>query len=199
MTFTATSMTTSSAETARRDRQPGRWIGGAIGAGIALVAAIVAGEFGKDGPQVLSLDWFVIGLLGIPIGFVLGRQLLPIARSGGWVRALLTGLALGLAAPPLGAIEILTVWAFAPTSGARSAPGLETMFLLPIAIPFSFVAAVMTVPAGIAWSIAVRLLGARRLEWLAAPAWLARFGARHAFTATLGTIIVVAVVRSATR
>jgi hypothetical protein len=173
---------------------PGRWLGGAIGAAASLLAALVAalvssGEAG-DGLTSLTNDWLAIGLLGIPIGFALGRQLLPTARSGGWGTALMTGVGLGLAAPPLGAIEILLGWGLVPPNGVGSPAGLGTLVLLPFAIPISFVAVVMTVPVGIAWAIAARLVGQEWLERVAAPAWLAAFGIRHAVL--LVVVLVIA-------
>ena len=171
---------------------PGRWLGGAIGALASLVAALVASLLRTDGSRSLTTDWVTIGLLGIPIGFALGRQLLPIARSGGWGTALMTGVGLGLAAPPLGAIEILLGWGFAATNGIGSMQGLGTLILLPFAIPISYAAVVMTVPVGIAWAITVRLVSPGLLMRVAAPGWLARLGIRHALLAILIVIIFAA-------
>ena len=163
---------------------PGRWLGGAIGAAASLLAALVAalvssGE-ARDGLMSLTSDWFEIGLLGIPIGFALGRQLLPTARSGRWGSAVMTGVGLGLAAPPLGAIEILLGWGLVPTNGVGSPPGLGILVLLPFAVPLSFAAVVMTIPVGIAWAVTVRLASPTLLERVAAPAWRAAIGIRHA-------------------
>lgn len=154
----------------------GRWIGGALGASASLIAAMVAGAAAGLEPPVLTIDWVEIGLLGIPIGFVLGRQLMPTARSGGWGTALRIGLALGLAAPPLGALEILIGWALVPSGHGVTAPGLGVVVLLPIAVPLSYLAVVMTVPVGLAWAVAVRLVPARLLERAAAPRWLGGVG-----------------------
>jgi hypothetical protein len=49
----------------------------------------------------------MVGLLGVPIGFVLGQAAFPWARDGGWRHAAVIGLALGWVAPPLGAFEIV--------------------------------------------------------------------------------------------
>jgi hypothetical protein len=168
---------------------PGRWLGGVIGAVLSLAAALVASRVAPEASDFsyLGLEWTQIGLLGIPIGFALGRQMLPMARSGGWGGAVAAGLALGLAAPPLGAIEILaTPGLFGASGGSSSLGSLAALLLLPIAVPFSFVAVVMTVPVGVAWGLMTRLVPVAWLHALRAPEWLAAFGIRHA-------LIVIAV------
>jgi hypothetical protein len=144
----------------------------------------------STGPSSLTIDWVGIGVLGAPVGFVLGRQGLPTARSAGWGTALLTGVGLGLIAPPLGALEILIGLGFVPTSGVGSPPGLGTLILLPFAIPLSYAAVVMTVPVGIAWAVGVRTLSPRLLERVAAPAWLVPFGTSHVLV--VATIVIAA-------
>jgi len=173
----------------------GRWLGGAIGALTSLVAAFVANRLATDGSRSLTTDWVTIGLLGIPIGFALGRQLLPTARSGGWGTALMTGVGLGLIAPPLGALEILIGWGFISPDGLGGEPGLGTLILLPFAIPISYAAVVMTVPVGIAWAVAARLVSPALLKRVAAPDWLARLGARHAILVAIAVIVLAEVAR----
>src|SRR5215208_5059226 len=138
---------------------PGRWVGGAFGALLSLAAAAVASVVvpGRTGDGVIGLDWSAIGLLGIPIGFVLGRELLPMARSAGWGRAIGTGMLLGWAAPPLGAVEILAGSRLLDLGNlSTSMAGPVTLVLLPVAVPISFVAVFMTIPVGIAWGVVVR-------------------------------------------
>jgi hypothetical protein len=176
---------------------PGRWVGGAIGAASSLLAALVASRVAPDtdGIGIFSLDWTQVGLLGIPIGFVLGRQLLPTARSGGWTQAVLVGLLLGGIAPPLGAIEILTTsgWLVPDASGSAFA-GVGALIFLPFALPLSYMAAVMTVPVGLAWGVAVRLIPASAMARMRAPGWLARLGVRHAFVGVVVMVVVLELV-----
>lgn len=94
---------------------PGRWLGGLIGAVASLAAAIALYLLERptdDFPgSIVGGPTYPIALLGIPIAFVLGRAAFPSIRRGGWGWALIAGSLIGLAAPPLGAIEIL----FGPT------------------------------------------------------------------------------------
>jgi hypothetical protein len=97
---------------------------------------------------------------GLPIAFLGGRALLPAARSGGWRTALGIGLVFGLIAPPLGAIEVILV-GLLPFSGATS--GFDDnvtgfLVLLPIALVYSYVVVVLTVPAGLLWGLMVRAI-----------------------------------------
>jgi hypothetical protein len=169
---------------------PGRWVGGAIGALMSLVAAVVAVrlEGAQDG---FFLDWSQTGLLGIPIGFVLGRQLMPLARSEGWRRAVGVGMLFGWAAPPLGAIEILAGSRLLDSNLSSTIAGPVALVLLPVAIPLSFLAIFMTIPVGLAWGLVLRLVPSAALEGLRVPAPLERFGARHAISAA--TIALLAV------
>lgn len=173
------------------DDEPGRWVGGAIGALVSLLAAFVADAAGSHNPLVLTIDWVAIGLLGAPIGFALGRQLLPTARSGGWGKTMLTGLGVGLAAPPLGALEILLGWSLVPSGQGVTAPGFGVVVLLPFAIPFSYAAVVLTVPVGLAWAVAVRLVPRGLLERAAAPRWLAEVGFWRAVLSTTAILVAV--------
>jgi ascorbate-specific PTS system EIIC-type component UlaA len=109
-----------------------------------------------------------VGLGGLPIAFLGGRALLPAARSGGWRTALAVGVAFGLIAPPLGAIEVVAV-GLLPFSGATSgfsdnATGF--LLILPLALAYSYMVVVLTVPAGLLWALIVRAIPDRSLERL---------------------------------
>jgi hypothetical protein len=177
---------------------PGRWVGGAIGAVVSLAAALVASRIapGDGSTGALSLDWTAVGLLGAPIGFALGRQLFPMARSEGWRRALSVGLLLGWVAPPLGAIEILaTAGLFDSSVSPPTFQGPLALVLLPIAIPISFIAIFMTLPVGLIWSVLARLAPGEALLQLRAPGWLAWLGIRHALVLLAVELLVLTVIR----
>ena len=100
---------------------PGRWLGGLDRGAVSLVFAAATVSRGASTPvDVESL--VMVGLLGAPVGFVLGRAALPWVRAGGWGLAVVVGMALGWAAPPLGALEIVLGDADADgvVGGARS-------------------------------------------------------------------------------
>jgi len=153
---------------------PGRWVGGLVGAGaciatVAAAAVLVAStdpEGWSTGNGFLSSESVVVFTLGgLPIAFLGGRALLPAARSGGWGTALAVGVLFGLIAPPIGAVELILV-ALLPFTGATS--GFDDnvtgfLFLLPIALVYSYVVAVLTVPAGLLWALIVRAIPERRV------------------------------------
>ena len=177
---------------------PGRWLGGLVGGLVSLgVAAVglVAGGAPSDGALLdLGGGFFGIGLLGVPIGVLVGRALLPAARGGGLGRGLLVGLGFGLIAPPLGAIEIVvgSLWPTANSTGDVGEATLGMLVLLPIAIVYSFVALVATVPAGLAWALLVRVIPAAILRRLEMPDPVSRLGARHALLVAVIALVAVA-------
>jgi hypothetical protein len=130
----------------------------------------------------------------MPVAFILGLQLFPLARSDGWLRAMSVGLLLGWIAPPAGACEIVyglvTAGSFQEPAGVTALWGFV---LVPYAVLVSFVAIVLTLPAGLVWALAVRLAPESLLIRNRAPAWLARFGARHLF-GLLAAVLAAAVV-----
>jgi hypothetical protein len=150
-----------------------RWVGGVVGMAACVAITLVAGMVarsttGKDpnGNDGLfdpnGLVWLAVG--GLPIAFLGGWALLPAARSGGWLTALGIGFVFGLVAPPLGAIEVVLV-GLLPFSGATS--GFDDnvtgfLFILPIALVYSYIAVVVTVPAGLLWALIVRAIPERR-------------------------------------
>jgi hypothetical protein len=150
-----------------------RWIGAlaglvacaatALAAGVVFVLADPDGWASGNGFLTSdSLVWIAIG--GLPIAFFGGRALLPAARSGGWLTALAIGFVFGLIAPPLGAIEVILV-GLLPFSGATS--GFDDnvtgfLVILPIALVYSYVVVVLTVPAGLLWALIVRAIPERR-------------------------------------
>jgi hypothetical protein len=148
---------------------PGRWVGGLVGGVACIATTLVAGviaraTIGDDSAGSNgflgqgNLVWITIG--GLPIAFLVGRALLPSARSRGWPTALAVGLMFGLIAPPLGAVEVFVV-ALLPfhnsTSGFDDAI-VGLMVFLPIALIYSYVVVVLTVPAGLLWALIVRAI-----------------------------------------
>ena len=174
---------------------PGRWVGGLIGSiasfGLAVIGLTVAGIWPTFDPELLV----TVGLLGAPIGFVLGRAALPLAREEGWAHASVAGFGLGWLAPPLGAVEILLGWGIlegvGPVGVAQSCntPAVVSgLALLVVAVPMSFIAVVLTIPVGIAWGLATRAEPDRWLERARMPASVANLGARH--LAAIGLVLV---------
>lgn len=188
----ATGAAAAAAESSSPADRPGRWVGGLIGVVTFLAAALIGG-LAAESPGILS--WYscsAIGLLGMPIGFILGRELLPMARGAGWGRALNTGMLLGWIAPPLGAIEILGGSRLLDLANLNnSMAGPITLVLLPVAIPLSFMAIVMTIPLGLAWGVLVRLVPDDVLTALRVPRPLERVGIRHALVLIAAALILL--------
>lgn len=173
-----------------KQAHPGRWVGGVVGALVCLGIAgtshllSILNADGDSGRQAGWLSWDVLGvsLLGLPIAILGGRALLPAARSGDRATALQIGLGFGLLAPPIGAIEIVA-GGMLPDLRATSGFGdgaVGWLYLMPFALVFSFVAAVLTVPAGLVWAALVRAIPESSLRRLEVPRPLGRIGARHA-------------------
>jgi hypothetical protein len=163
---------------------PGRWIGGLIGAVVSLAVSGVGLLIGDTGEPASAffLDGGLVGLglAGIPVAFLAGRALLPQGRAGGTGQGLAVGLMLGLLAPPLGAVLILFGAVVPGPSSVGLDDALGLLVLLPFAAVFSYVASVVTVPAGLAWAVLVRALPEEAFRRWEAPAPVARLGARHA-------------------
>jgi hypothetical protein len=171
--------------------RPGRWVGGALGAIVSLSGAGLA-HILETGSSSQLRPITTICLLGVPIAFVLGRQLLPSARRDGWRHAVVIGLLFGWAAPPLGAAEITLGPLVAPwLADTVGITPVEALALFAIAIPFSFLAVFVTLPVGVAWGVLARLLPDGMIEGLRAPAWLERVGLRHSIALLAGWIAIV--------
>ena len=74
--------------------------------------------------------------------------------------ALAVGIGFGMMAPPLGAIEVILV-GMLPFSNATS--GFDDnvtgfLVLLPLALVYSYVVVVLTIPAGLLWGVMVRAI-----------------------------------------
>lgn len=160
---------------------PGRWIGGILGV-LASLALVPIALLLEQQPTSSSLPGLAnMGLLGAPIGFVLGRHFFPSARSGGWTMALSVGIVIGWAAPPLGAIALVVGPLLLPTQpGEPWRNPTELLLYLALAIPFSFIAAIITVPVGLAWGLLVGLVPDAVPQQLRVPRPLERLGVRHA-------------------
>lgn len=173
---------------------PGRWFGGLAGAASSLAAAVALfaaeGPFDDQSPSLLRGPTFTIALLGVPIAFALGRAAFPSIRSGGWRWALVVGVLMGLAAPPLGALEIVLRPLLLPLDPAASDQVVLIAFL-PVAVVFSYAVVWITIPVGILTGLAIRALPASLPGRLRAPNFLAAFGVRHACLALTVWVIVV--------
>ena len=155
---------------------PGRWVGGLVGVCACVLTILIAGIVLMSASADTARHWALfdpgslvgIALGGLPIAFLGGRALLPAVRSGGWLSALAVGFAFGLVAPPLGAMEVVT-FAILPFSGATSGFGDNVsgfLLLLPLALVYSYVVVVLTVPAGLLWALIVRAIPDRGLDML---------------------------------
>jgi hypothetical protein len=176
-----------------RSDRPGRWLGGVVG---ALTSAAAAGVlFRISGETDPTKDGAtVVALLGIPIAFALGRALLPEVRSGGWGWALCIGVAVGLIAPPIGAVVILLGPALFPPGVVSPDFNAFNLAILPIALPFSYIAVPITIPVGLVWAAIARWLPEADLSTQRAPGWLERLGVRHAVVALVTWAVVVQVI-----
>lgn len=184
-----------------RPDHPGRWIGGVVGVASCLLA-IAAGMLidgrvdlyrAADGGSNVGQVVAFVALLGVPIAFALGRQLLPNARSRGWRRAALTGLQFGVIAPVLGAFEIVA-WPLIAPWDRSTGLGADGFVFLPFAIPLSFVALPITLPVGLCWAIALRAIPDLWLLRRRAPEALARLGVRHVLIAILAWMVLATVI-----
>jgi hypothetical protein len=178
-----------------RSDHPGRWLGGVVGALTSAAAAGVLYRFSGETDPTKDAGT-VVALLGIPIAFALGRALLPEVRSGGWGWALWIGIAVGLLAPPIGAMVILLGPALFPAGVVSPGFNVFNLALLPIALPFSYIAVPITVPVGLVWAAIARWLPEDDLSSQRAPRWLERLGVRHVIVA-LAVWAVVAQITSA--
>lgn len=181
-----------------RSDHPGRWLGGVVG---ALTSAAAAGVLYRisDETDPTKDAATVIALLGVPIAFALGRALLPEVRSGGWGWALSVGIAFGLLAPPIGALVILVGPALLPPGVVTPDFNAFNLAILPIALPFSYVAVPITIPVGLIWAAIARWLPADDVESQRAPRWLERLGVRHAVVALVAWAVVVQLVSATVR
>jgi hypothetical protein len=180
--------------TDRLDDWPGRWLGGLVGAGSSLVAAgllfVMERPLPDETPSLVGGPMAMFALLGIPIAFALGRAAFPSIRREGWSRALLVGVGIGIAAPPLGAFEIVFGPFLLPLTPA-DADQLFMIALLPIALVVSYIVVFITVPVGLATALAIRALPAGLPERLRMPAPISRLGVAHAVGAlVLWTIAI---------
>ena len=167
------------------DDHPGRWVGGALGVTASLAVAI--GAVGIGAASDLGSGWIdpgfiaFVGVLGAPIGWVLGRSAFPLARDGGWAQALAVGSGVAVVAPPLGGVAWLVFALIEDAAGPAdcgSSP-LSAVLLLPFIVPWSYLALVATVPAGLVWAVLARLVPAASLASARMPPLISRLGTRH--------------------
>lgn len=184
-----TDQASSADETALAAPFPGRWVAGAIGSLVSAAVALAAFAYqilvDEPGAGLVAL----ICALGIPVAFVVGRELAPKVYAGTMSDALGVGLLFGVMAPPLGALEIFVGPLVVPTAIDPVTIPPYVAFLL-IALGFSYIAAVITVPVGLLWAIAVRRLPPDLPARLAVPSPLDRLGVRHAILILIGSILL---------
>ena len=155
-------------------------MGGILGAiaSLAIVPFAVLMDLEPTGVDLGGSG--AIGLLGAPVGFVLGREAFPEAMSGGWRHALGIGLVIGSVAPPMGLLVIAWLGLVLPGGGLGPDPLSATgLLIVVLGIPYSFIALVVTLPVGLLWGVLVRLVPAGLPARLRAPRPLERFGFRH--------------------
>ncbi|HET7029107.1 MAG TPA: hypothetical protein VFI34_01245 [Candidatus Limnocylindrales bacterium] len=169
---------------------PGRWLGGAlgalasflVGAGSWLVLHLL-----RDPDPLVAADALdaapLVAFLGIPIAFVLGRHLFPIAHRDGWRSAAAAAVTFALIAPPLGDLELVAGAGLTPWASLGSANPLSAIaggiLIGGVGLVFSYVALPVTAAVAATWVVLMRLLPAwlpRRLEM---PRTIARLGVRH--------------------
>lgn len=181
---------------------PGRWLGGVVGAlgSAAAAAVLVAAETSRQdlASSIVGGHDAVIAALGIPIAFALGRAAFPSIRRGGWRWALVAGVLIGLAAPPLGALEILFGPLLLPID-PEGASRLGLIAFLPIALVFSYAVVWITIPVGLLTALAIRAVPRGLPERLRAPDPLARIGVAHALLALTVWAAAVQIVTSVAR
>jgi hypothetical protein len=182
-----------SAERPRAVTFPGRWVGGAVGALSAVIVAVPLVVLGQAPELQILLAGAAVCALGIPIAFVLGRHLAPVAleqERGSAFTALLT---FALLAPLLGDIEVVfgpvLIAPLPPTADSTSVVALAIL-LVGVGAVVSFVAVPATFAVGLVWVVILRAIPADRLGEFRAPIWLERFGIRHAVVAFILFAIV---------
>ncbi len=186
---------TITAPTTQPTDHPGRWIGGVMGVVASLAVAVTAMVFGTD-VGFLTTDFLVlVGLLGAPIGWMLGRAALPLARAEGLAFAVIVGFGLAFVAPPIGGIAWLLFALIEDMLGSTdcgSTP-VSALLLLPFVVPWSYLALVATVPAGLVWGLLVGLVPEASLREARMPPLLTRLGTRHllaVITLVAGVVIL---------
>lgn len=103
------------------------------------------------------------------------------------------GLAIGSVAPPLGLVVITWLGLVLPGTGLGPSPFTSTgLLIIVLAIPYSFVALILTLPVGLLWGVLVRLVPVGLPARLRAPRPLERIGVRHLAVAAAALAVVVA-------
>ena len=144
----------------------------------------------EPGAGVVAL----ICALGIPVAFVIGRELSPKVYAGTMSDAVAVGLLFGIMAPPLGALEIFVGPLVVPTAIDPVTIPPYLAFLV-VALGFSYIAAVITVPVGLLWAIVVRRLPADLPARLAIPSPFDRLGIRHAISILVAWFLLAQIAR----
>jgi hypothetical protein len=179
---------------------PGRWIGGAVGAVASLIVGGVLWVFAEfaDLQSSASRDVVgagaVVGFLGIPIAFALGRHFAPIANDGGWRSGLSVAVAFALLAPPLGDLEIVLGSGLAPWAVGDSVSigtALYGGLLIGIVgLVVSYVALPVTGAVALLWIVLMRTLIGELPARLEMPWPISRLGVRHAVIALIAWLVV---------
>ncbi|HET7473948.1 MAG TPA: hypothetical protein VFJ71_12540 [Candidatus Limnocylindrales bacterium] len=179
-----------------RAEHPGRWLGGMVGS-LACLPPLTVGLVLNGGAFSRPMGFSALGgaiatfsALGIPIGWLLGRQLWPSLRSNGWQHAVAIGLAFGWTAPVLGAGEICFGGLLAPWANPPLLMGTDGWWIFPVAVPVSFLAAPLTLSVGLCWAIAGRLIPSTWASRARVPRPFDRLGSRHVLIAVLSWTVV---------
>ena len=148
---------------------PLRLLGTTVAAAIALGIAAL----GADSNAILGRSSPPLGILGLPGVALLGWFIGPSVARAGVGRTLGLGLVMGLAAEPLGVITVVATLAVDSlrTAGADPASLIVGIPMLTVlGVIYGVVALVVTLPAGVAWAVATRVLVALGARLRAATA-----------------------------
>jgi hypothetical protein len=153
-----------------------RVVGAAVGVVISLLVTRLPRELGVWTYGVGA----TLGLMGAPAAGLLGWLTAPSVWSGGPMRLVRRGLAVGLAVVPLGVLTILAT-ALADHLGRGTSSAVELFLIIPLftfyGLVFGLVVLPITLPCGVGWAIAVRTIAA-------VDARVRRSGDRSAATST---------------
>src|SRR5262249_45484533 len=133
--------------------------------------------------------------LGIPVAFVAGRHLAPIAREAGSSGALLAAGTFAVLAPPLGDAEIVLGPLLAPWIWEQPAWGSVPISLLAFTfgLGVSYIVLPITVAVGVVWLSLMRLVPPAVFVRLTVPAPFDRLGVRHLFLVLFIWFVVIQV------
>jgi hypothetical protein len=146
---------------------PSTWRAHLVGSGVAVLIAFALAMVGQarggDTSNLITLG-FLAGLPGVPVVGVIGWWLGPRAAAPGWPDTTMAGVKMGIGAAVGGDILVSAVVTIGALSSDTSSPAVLLVGFV-IALVGLFYAAmflVLTIPAGLAWALAVRAIASVR-------------------------------------